>query len=191
MNKEFIKKLKSGDEPAFKECVESHNDRVLNTCYRLVQNRDDAEDLAQEVFIEVYRSIGHFREDAELSTWIYRIAVNKSLDFVRKKKRKKRFAFVMSLAGFGEVEKELSLPAPSNPQVELEQKERIKILNQAIESLPENQQVAITLSNYEGFSNKEIAEIMETSVSAVESLIHRAKNNLHKKLYRFYEKHLS
>ena len=95
-----------------------------------------------------------------------------------------------SLAGFGEIEKELPLPAPSNPQVDLEQKERIEILNQAIDSLPENQKVAITLSKYEGFHNKEIAEIMDTSVSAVESLIHRAKNNLHKKLYQFYEKNL-
>ena len=190
MNKEFIKKLKSGDETAFRECVESHKDKVLNTCYRFVQNRDDAEDLAQEVFIEVYRSISHFREDAELSTWIYRIAVNKSLDFVRKKKRKKRIAYVLSYFGSADEEKDLQLSAPTNPQSDLEQKERIQILNKAIDSLPENQKVAITLSKYEGFSNKEIAEIMETSVSAVESLIHRAKNNLHKKLHQFYEKHL-
>lgn len=185
---ELIQKLKSGDETAFKECVESHKDRVLNTCYRFVQNQDDAADLAQEVFIEVYRSIGHFREDAELSTWIYRIAVNKSQDFIRKQKRKKRFAFVLSLAGFGDEEKEVQLPASSNPHSDLEQKERIKILNQAIDSLPENQKVAITLSKYESFSNKEIADIMDTSVSAVESLVHRAKNNLHKKLYNYYEK---
>jgi len=190
MENEFIKKLKSGDETAFKDCVESHKDRVLNTCYRFVQNSGDAEDLAQEVFIEVYRSIPKFREDAQLSTWIYLIAVNKSLDFVRKKQRKKRFAFVLSLAGFGDDEKELELPAPANPHIDLEQKERIQILNQAIDLLPENQKVAITLSKYEGFSNKEIAEIMDTSVSAVESLVHRAKNNLHKKLYQFYEKHL-
>lgn len=190
MQKDLVNQLKANSEDAFKLLVETYKEKVLNTCYHFLHNELDAEDLAQEVFIEVFRSIGHFRQDAELSTWIYRIAVNKSLDFVRKKKRKKRFAYVMSLAGFGDVEKELPLPAPSNPQADLEQKERIEILNQAIDSLPENQKVAITLSKYEGFSNKEIAEIMNTSVSAVESLIHRAKNNLHKKLYNFYEKYL-
>ena len=190
MNKEFLNRLKSGDETAFRNFVESHQDKVLNTCYRFVRKQDDAEDLAQEVFIEVYRSIGRFREDAELSTWIYRIAVNKSLDFVRKMKRKKRFTFVLSLAGFEDENRELQLPVSINPHTELELKERVRILNRAIDSLPENQKVAITLSKYEGFSNKEIAEIMDTSVSAVHSLVHRAKYNLHKKLYQFYEKYL-
>ena len=189
MQKELINQLKATSEHAFKLLVETYQEKVLNTCYHFLHNKLDAEDLAQEVFIEVFRSIDHFKEDAQLSTWIYRIAVNKSLDSIRKKKRKKRFAYVMSLTGIGEVEKELPLPAPSNPQVDLEQKERIKILNQAIDSLPENQKVAITLSKYEGFSNKEVAEILGTSLSAVESLIHRAKINLHKKLYQFYEKH--
>jgi RNA polymerase sigma-70 factor (ECF subfamily) len=190
MNKELIHKLKSGDEPNFREFVESYKHRVLNTCFRFVHNPNDAEDLAQEVFIEVYRSIRHFKENAELSTWIYRIAVNKSLDFIRKKKRKKRFAYVRSLAGFGEAKKELQLPAPSNPQTDLEQKERLQILNQALDSLPDNQRIAITLNKYEGFTNKEIARIMDTSVSAIDSFIHRAKKNLHKKLYQFYEEHL-
>lgn len=180
-------KIRFDTSGSFEELVEFHQEKVLNTCFRFVNNKEDAEDLTQEVFIEVYRSIGHFREDAELSTWIYRIAVNKSLDFIRKKKRKKRFAFVLSLTGFGDEEKELQIPALPNPQTDLEQKERIQILNRAIDSMPENQKVAITLSKYEGFSNNEIAEIMETSVSAVESLVHRAKNNLHKKLYNYFE----
>ncbi len=175
---------------SFKELVKLHQDQVLNTCFRFVNNREDAEDLAQDVFVEVYNSIDSFRGDAKLSSWIYRIAVNKSLDFVRKKKRKKRFAFVLSLTGFGDEEKELQLPVTSNPHTDLEQKERNQILNKAIDSLPENQKVAITLSKYEGFSNKEIAEIMKTSVSSVDSLIHRAKNKLQKKLHKFYEKHL-
>ncbi len=189
MNKELLNRLKSGDEIAFKECVESQKDKVLNTCYYFVQNLSDAEDLAQEVFIEVYRAISNYREDAQLSTWIYRIAVNKSLDFIRKKKRKKRFAHILSFFSSADIRKELQVPAPNNPQSDLEQKERIEILNKSIDLLPENQKVAITLSKYEGFSNKEIAEILGTSLSAVESLIHRAKNNLHKKLYQFYEKH--
>ena len=186
MEKDLVEKIRYDKSGSFEGLVKLHQDQVLNTCFRFVNNRDDAEDLAQDVFMEVYNSIDSFRGEAKLSSWIYRIAVNKSLDF----ERKKRFAFVLSLSGFGDKEKELQLPAPANPHTDLEQKERIHILNQAIDLLPENQKVAITLSKYEGFSNKEIAEIMGTSFSAVDSLIHRAKNKLQKKLHHFYEKHL-
>ncbi len=188
MQKELIDQLKAGSEDSFKLLVETFKDKVLNTCYHFLHNQLDAEDLAQDVFIEVYRSIRFFREDAQLSTWIYRIAVNKSLDFIRKKKRKKRFAHVVSFFASTAEERELQLPAPDDPQSDLDQKERIEILNNAINLLPENQRVAITLSKYEDFSNKEIAEIMDTSISAVESLIHRAKKNLRKQLYQYYEK---
>ena len=175
----------------FKLIVETHQEKVRNTCYRFVNHPDDADDIAQEVFIQVYESLSHFRNEAELSTWIYRIAVNKSLDFVRRKKRKKRFGKLVSLFGSEEKSKEIVLPAPGNPQVDLEDKERKQILNKAIDKLPDNQRTAITLSKIKGFSNKEIAEIMNLSLSAVEGLIHRAKKNLHKKLYYFYERHLS
>ena len=190
MEKDLVDKIRLDKSGSFEELVKFYQEQVLNTCFRFVDNKEDAEDLAQDVFVEVYNSIDSFRGDVKLSSWIYRIAINKSLDFVRKKKRKKRFAFVLSFAGFGDEEKELQLPAPANPHTDLEQKERTQILNKAIDLLPENQKIAITLSKYESFSNKEIAEIMETSVSAVDSLIHRAKNNLQKKLHIFYEKHL-
>ncbi len=160
----------------------------MNTCFRFTGSREDAEDLAQEVFVEVYDSIETFRGDAKLSTWIYRIALNKSLDFVRRRKREKRFAFVLSL---GILDEEMDTHmAEADPHTELERKERIHVLNKAIDKLPENQRVAITLSKYEGLSTAEIAEIMQTSVAAVDALIHRAKSNLHKRLYNFYNKHL-
>lgn len=172
----------------FQSIVETHQEKVRNTCFRFVKNPEDADEVAQDVFIAVYESLSHFREESELSTWIYRIAVNKSLDFIRKKNRKKRFAQVTSLFGFGEEKEEIAIPADSNPEQELENKERKQILDEAINTLPENQQTAITLSKYEGFSNKEIASIMKVSLSSVESLIHRAKKNLHKQLYNYYDK---
>jgi RNA polymerase sigma-70 factor (ECF subfamily) len=190
VERDLVEKIRFDKSGSFEGLVKLHQNQVLNTCFRFVNNRDDAEDLAQDVFMEVYNSIDSFRGEAKLSSWIYRIAVNKSLDFVRKQKRKKRFAFVLSLAGFGDEEKELQIHAPANPHSDLEQMERTQILNRAIDSLPENQKVAITLSKYEGFSNIEIAEIMGTSISAVDSLIHRAKNNLQKKLYKYFENHL-
>jgi RNA polymerase sigma-70 factor (ECF subfamily) len=188
MQKELINQLKAGNENSFKLLVETYKDKVLSTCYYFLHDKLDAEDVAQDVFIEIYRSISDYREDAQLSTWIYRIAVNKSLDFIRKKKRKKRFAYVVSFWRNTEEKAELQVPSSENPQRDLEQEERIDILNNAINSLPENQKAAITLSKYDGISNKEIADILETSVSAVESLIHRAKKNLHKKLYQYYKK---
>lgn len=175
----------------FKSIVETHQEKVRNTCFRFVNHPDDADDIAQDVFIQVYESLSHFRNDAELSTWIYRIAVNKSLDFIRRKKRKKRFGRLVSVFSSEETTEEIVLPVPGNPHTDLEDKERKQILDRAIGNLPENQQTAITLSKYEGFSNSEIAEIMELSLSAVEGLIHRAKKNLHKKLYHVYERHLS
>ena len=85
--------LESTDRPIdFKSLVEIHQEKVRNTCFRFVKNSEDADDVAQEVFIQVYESLDKFRNEAEISTWIFRIAVNKSLDFLRRKKRKKRFA---------------------------------------------------------------------------------------------------
>ena len=173
----------------FESIVRKHQEKVRNTCFRFVKNAEDAEDVAQEVFLQVYESMSHFRGEAELSSWIYRIAVNKSLDFIRLKTRKKRFAKLTSLFGFGEKDEVLDIPVPENPHNELEGKERKQILDWAVNTLPERQKTAITLSRYEGFSNKEVADIMDMSVSAIESLIHRAKKSLHKELHVYYEKH--
>jgi RNA polymerase sigma-70 factor (ECF subfamily) len=186
MNSEFIDKLKSGDEAAFRQCVTTYQEKVRNTCFHFVQHAMDAEDIAQEVFVEVFDSIKKFREDAQLSTWIYRIAVNKSLDFIRRKNRKKRFARVISL--FGQDENPINIPAVGNPQQNMETNERRKLLHWAVSRLPENQQTAITLSKFEELSNREVAEIMGLSLSATEALLHRAKKNLHKKLFHYFEK---
>jgi RNA polymerase sigma-70 factor, ECF subfamily len=175
-------------ETNFEIFNKTHQEKVRNTCFRFVHNREDADDLAQEVFIQIHESLAHFRQEAEISTWIYRIAVNKSLNFVRREKRKRRFAQFKSLFGAGEEEEEIVPGVGGNPQRDLEDRERSEILRRALESLPENQRTAITLSEYDDFSNKEIAEIMDLSLPAVEALIHRAKRNLHKQLYEYFEK---
>lgn len=186
MEDNLIKRLQAGDEQAFRDCVERYQDRVLNTCYRFVHRREDAEDLMQEVFVELHHSIRRFREDAEFSTWIYRIAVNKSLDFIRRGKRKKRLGFLVSLSAPMESDQGIQIADDGTPESEMEAHERANILQKAVENLPENQKIAVTLSKYEGFSYKEISRIMGTSVSAVESLIHRGMRNLRKGLARYY-----
>ena len=186
----LVNNIKNKDLNSFKVLVDEYQKKVLNTCNRFVNNREDAEDLTQEVFIEVYRSISGFRGDSKLSTWIYRIAVTKSLDFLRKRKRKKRFGIMKSISSEERLREELKATDISNPGTQAENQDRIKILNEALEKLPENQRVAFTLSKYDELSYQEIAEILETTISAVESLIHRAKNNLKKRLHNYYEKKL-
>jgi RNA polymerase sigma-70 factor (ECF subfamily) len=173
----------------FSELVAEHQEMVLNTCYRFVFNREDAEDLAQEVFLEVYRSLDRFREESKLSTWIYRIAVSKSLDHLRKSKRKKRFGSLKRMIGFDDPVEELPVAETDNPADVLAGKERTVILQEALNAIPENQKTAFLLSKQDGYSNQEIADILQTSIPAVESLIHRAKKNLQEKLYRHYEHH--
>lgn len=171
----------------FQQIFNANSKKVFNISLNLVQSIEDAEDITQEVFIEVYRSVNNFNEQSGLSTWIYRIAVNKSLDFLRAKKRKKRFGFLAQLfnSETGEVLHEVS--HFDHPGVILENKERTQFLFKAINKLPENQKTAFLLHKIEGFSQKEIAKIMNLSEKAIESLIQRAKENLRKILGKFYQ----
>ena len=171
--------------------VEQYQTRVVNTCYGFLKNRQDAEDTAQEVFVEVFRSIQDFRGDSQLSTWIYRIAVTKSLNVIRTMNRKKRIGFFRHAIGLEEVMDEAKAPDDSKPDKQLEGQERLELLLQSIGKLPENQRVALTLHRLEGFSHEEVAEILQTSVPSVESLIFRAKKNLEKHLFKHFSKLLS
>jgi RNA polymerase sigma factor (sigma-70 family) len=178
---ELIQGLKNGDETAFKWLVDNYQDRVYNTSIGIVQNAEDAEDVAQEVFIQVHKSIHSFKGESKLSTWLYRIATTRSLDLLRSRKSKKRFGFVQRLFGEGN-EPLYEIPDFNHPGVALDQKENAAKLFKAIGQLPENQRVAFTLHKLEDLSYQEISDVMKTSVPAVESLMHRAKQNLRKLL---------
>lgn len=183
---ELIQGLKNGEEPAFKYLVDTYQDRVYNTAMGILQNAEDAEDVAQEVFIKVFRSIHNFKGDSKLSTWIYRIATTGALDVLRSRKSKKRFGIIQRL--FGESnEPEFELPDFNHPGVSLDRKENAAKLFKAISELPGNQRVAFTLHKLEDLSYQEVSEVMNTSVPAVESLMHRAKQNLRKILEKQIE----
>lgn len=182
----LIEGLRRGDQAAFTELVETRQSLVYNTVLGLLQNAEDAEDVTQEVFIKVYESIGQFKGESALSTWIYRIAVTRSLEHLRMKKRKKRFAFLTSL--FGENNEPLHEPKEFNhPGVQLDNREKGRVLFARIAELPENQRIAFTLHKVEGLSYQEVANVMRTSVAAVESLIHRARQNLRRSLEDYYK----
>lgn len=183
---ELIQRLRDGDELAFKTMVETYQDMVFNTALGVVQNNEDAEDVTQEVFIQVFRSIDQFKGDSRLSTWIYRITTTKALDHIRSKKRKKRFAFVTSL--FGANNELLHEPVDFyHPGVDMDRKEQAALLFRMIAQLPDNQKVAFNLHKTEELSYQEIAAIMGISVSAVESLLFRARQNLRKMLEKYYQ----
>lgn len=176
----------SATDVLFSGIVAEHQEMVINTCYRFVFNREDAEDLAQDVFVEVFRSIGQFREESKLSTWIYRIAVTKSLDHLRRLNRKKRFSSLKRMIGITDPAEAVAAPSRDNPAEVFADNDRARVLLDAINSLPESQKTAFILSKQEGYSNQEIADILKTSIPAVESLVHRAKKKLHDKLYAYY-----
>ena len=176
---ELIQGLRNGDEVAFKFLVDNYQDRVFNTAIGIVQNAEDAEDVAQEVFIQVFRSIHSFKGGSKLSTWIYRITTSRALDLLRSRKSKKRFGFLQRLFGDGN-EPLYEVPDFYHPGVVMDQKENAARLFKAIDQLPENQKIAFTLHKLEDLSYQEISEVLKVSVAAVESLMHRAKQNLRK-----------
>ena len=183
-----IQAILSGERTAFRDLVEEHKSKVINVCYGFLKNEYDAEDTAQEVFIEVHRSIRNFKGNSKLSTWIYRIAVTKSLDALRLKNRKKRFGTVKQLLHIDDddVKVVISGDEANIPDNLLESKFRQETLNKALEKLPESQKIAITLCSLENFSYSEIAELTGNSVNAVEALVFRARKNLKKFLKTYY-----
>lgn len=185
--KELIKKIIDGDRASFKELYDAFSSRVYNTTLGILQNAEDAEDTTQEVFVQIFKSINNFKQESSLSTWIYRITVNKAFEFVRGKKRKKRFALVRSIFSNEETEEPVDF---LHPGILAENRERGKILFRAIDRLSKKQKTAFILSKIENLSHKEICDIMDLSLSSVESLIFRAKENLKKDLYNFYMENL-
>ncbi len=182
----LIDKILEGDQLAFKELVEKYQTMVINTCIGFLHDKQDAEDISQEVFIEVFASLRKFRKEAKLSTWMYRIAVNKSLNFLRSKKRRQWIQNLEDVLGMNRQDQKQPIEM-RNPAIDLEMQEEALLLHNAINSLSENQRIAFTLNKYEDLPYSEISEIMRVSLSSVESLIHRAKLNLQQKLMHHYK----
>ena len=182
----LIQGLKDQRPVALRNFLEQYQERVYNTALSFVKDVSDAEELSQDVFLTVWNSISGFKGESSLSTWVYRITVSKSLDLLRSKQRKKRFAFLTSLTT---VRNEIK-HHPVNwvhPGILQENKEKAAYLFRAIDMLPDNQKIAFTLSKLEQLSQKEIAQVMEIKEGAVESLIQRAKQNLRKYLEGIYD----
>ncbi len=181
-DQELITGILNHDKPVIQALVNKYHKQVIKTAFYFVHDMDDAEDIAQDVCIEILEKVGHFNRTATLSTWIYRVTVNKSLNFVRKNKRKQLVQQFESFFYKKDGKSGNAMAEPSSDDNLFENNERKQILDTAINSLPENQKTAFILSKYEELSYKEITEIMNLSLASVESLLQRAKQNLQKKL---------
>jgi len=156
---------------------EKYKELVFNVALHYTQNIEDSEEITQDVFISIFENIKKFREESTLKTWAYRITINKSLDFLKSKKRLKRIFFFNSLK-IDDQDKKISVPEINHPGIILENKESVNAIFNGINQLPPKLKTVIILLKIEGESQKETAQIMEISVKAVESLFHRAKKKL-------------
>ena len=172
----LIKKIAGKDEKAFEELVFRYQNKVLSLIYRYVNSLPDAEELAQDVFVRVWNQAGSFKGRSKLSTWLYRIAVNLSINHLKKRKIDR------------EIKKDIAAASDSQPDFIMVKDKQTLLIKNAIDSLPPAQKTTFILSKYENHSYAEISEIMNLSIPAVESLLFRAKQNLKKFLLPFREK---
>lgn len=174
---DIIKNIAKGDKVAFQKLYNCFCAKVYNTALSYVLQVEDAEEITQDVFIKIFQNSATFKGDASVSTWIYRITVNTALNHLEKKKR-------LSFLIFTKVKREpISFEHPS---FLLENKEEAKLLFEVIQTLPDAQKTAFILSFIEDLPRQEVADIMELSLKAVESLLQRGKGNLRKKLEKKY-----
>lgn len=173
-DKELIQDIIAGNSSAFKGLMEKYQLQVFRVVVGFLHSKEDAEDVTQEIFVKVYQWLHKFRGDSEFSTWLYRIAVNMSLNYIR---RNQKNTLLQSLEDVF-----YKISGDKTPLDELEESERDQRIKKAIDSLPEKQRTAFVLSKYEELPQKRIAAIMNTTEGAVEQLLQRAKTNLQKKL---------
>ncbi|WP_227609379.1 RNA polymerase sigma factor [Hymenobacter translucens] len=174
---ELVGQLQQGSEAAFRTLVERYQNRIYRTVFALLRSPEEAEDVAQEVFVEVHQTINRFRGDAALSTWLYRLATSRALKHRQRARAQKRFAYFTSLLGFDN--QVLHEPADhAHPQAKIEGQQQLELLLTHIGRLPDQQQVAFTLRYEQELTYEEIAAVLNTTVPAVESLLFRARKTL-------------
>ncbi|MBI3252831.1 MAG: RNA polymerase sigma factor [Candidatus Omnitrophica bacterium] len=184
----LIQKFRDGDPSGFQEIFNRHRSRVINLSFRFLQNREAAEDVAQEVFIKIYEKKLVFNPKAKFTTWLYRVTVNASLDRTKRKSFFDRSLDKVETGDGGEDKtllETLSDRSAVSPAAALEQKELSGLVQAALRKLPEKLRVPILLHRFDGLPYGEIAQILGTSVKAVERRIYHAKEALRASLAEF------
>lgn len=173
-DEQVIHEILSGDASAFKMLMEKYRLQVFRTVMGFVHTKEDAEDVTQDIFVKVYQTLAAFKGESEFSTWLYRVTVNMSINFVNRNRKNRLLQSLEDIFHKPSSDK--------TPLEQLEESERDQRIRKAIDSLSEKQRMAFILSRYEELPQKTIASVMDTSEGAVEQLLQRAKNNLQKNL---------
>lgn len=159
----------AGDADAFHELIKRHQQSVLNLTFRFLGGSEEAKDIAQETFLRLFQAANRYKPSAQFKTYLLKITTNLCLDYINKKKP----VYINKVPDY---------PSHSSPLEKLKQKELSQTITKAVQSLPENQRIALLLHHFEGLKYAQIAEVMGTTVPAVESLLVRAKRTLRDKL---------
>ena len=174
---EIIQAIANGNKKVFSTLYKQFSEKVYNTALSYTKNTEDAEEITQDVFVKVYKGAAAFKGKSSLNTWIYRITVNTSLNYVKKRNRFDFFKNALTTLQSIDFE---------HPGVKLENKENAAALYKAMDCLPVKQKTAFILSYIEDLPRQEVANIMTTSLKAVESLLQRAKKNMRSELEKLY-----
>lgn len=179
-NKDIRPSLPASADEGIGYLFDTHHSRIYRVCYRLMGQQQEAEDITQDVFLKAYQAYDTFRGDSDPGTWLYRIAVNQCLNRQRKQRRIRWLSLDFWNETTDEALGEQGRVAGMDEHMQEADKERI--VRAAISELPERQRVALILSRYDHLSYQDIAAVMSCSISSVESLLHRSKLNLAKRL---------
>jgi len=184
---ELVDQLKRGDTAAFRELVDRHSAKVYQLALKLTRNETDAEDVLQETFLRVFHRIETFRGEAAFSSWLYRIAANASFAKLGDRKKHDHLDIDDIYPDFDSPKKGPPNDWSRQPDSVLLGKEATDVLNKAVEELPEDFRVVFLLRDVEGLSNAQVAEILDLTVAAVKSRLHRARLFLRKKLTEYFD----
>jgi RNA polymerase sigma-70 factor (ECF subfamily) len=185
--KELVERLKKGDDLAYREVIRRYGRKMFGLIFSMTKKRDETEEIMQEVFLKVIKHIKDFREDSLFSTWLFRITVNTALSYMKKKKRK-RESLISELKRDEEERIDFEDKEEKGTDETLETEERRKIVQTAIESLPQSYRIAIILKDIEGMPLTEVAKILKLSEGGTKVRLHRARLMLKKKLQPVVEK---
>lgn len=174
--KELIERFQNGEQEVFNELVSKYQGKIYNLVYKHVPNSEIAKDLSQEIFIKAYRALPHFKRQSAFYSWLYRIAVNLCIDFIRQQKRGQTLSFEDLPAGNND-EVAFNDVSPLPPD-QLETKELGQIIGQAVQQLPPKQQHVFNLRYHDGLQLKEIAAQLDRSEGTIKAHLHHAHKRL-------------
>jgi RNA polymerase sigma-70 factor, ECF subfamily len=184
----LVERVRAGDARAFEELVARYENKVYRLAIKLTRNEALAEEVLQEVFIKIYEKLDSFRGESALSSWIYRIAANASFSKLNLEKRHQHADLEETMPAAEATLHERSDAGQDAPDRPLLSEEALGVISRAIERLPEDFRVVITLRDVEGLPNEEVGRILELSVPAVKSRLHRARLLLRKRLGKYFDR---